>query len=186
MSGISRHEFVLSAIADTEGTIRATDTKASIALVLHGLLLTTLVTVTRELGHAVDGRCTLESVFVGIAIVIGLCALASVMQLLRCIAPAPASAIPALPGRPTGSFFVPIGMHPGPRAKLEQIEAEAIIEALESKDSVTLGVELAAELVKTSAIRQRKLHLIRWGLGLLAFELGATAIYVGGVGLLTL
>lgn len=185
MTGIQRHEFLLAAIADTEGTIRATDTKASIALVLHGLLLTTLVGVTKELGQAVGGDCALLRVFIVLAIVLGLSALASILQLLRCIAPAPARAIPVVPGGVTGSFFLPISIRSGPRGLLKTVEAEEILERLERKSADDLCAELASELIKISAIRQRKLHLLRWGLGVLALELGAAAAYVGGIGLLT-
>ena len=39
-----------ASVTDTEGTIRATDIKASIALVLHGLLFSGVLSVTKDLG----------------------------------------------------------------------------------------------------------------------------------------
>src|SRR4051794_28718801 len=106
-----RHAFLMAAVNDAEGTIRATDTKASIALVLHGLLLAALVNVTTEIGniYAAAG-CQTQLLLVVLLVLIAAALLVSVAQLLRCVTPAPVPAIPDVAAVPVSHFFLSIPM----------------------------------------------------------------------------
>lgn len=181
MSDPKNAEFLLAAINDTEGTIRATDTKASIALVIHGLLFGALITVTMGLGGAYNSSIgCFQEIVVALLIATGFGLLVSVGHLLLCVAPTPRSAIPT--GDPVGVsyFFPPVEVRGlNPRANPE---AWALTDGLSSMGDAEREAQLSAELIKLAVIRQRKTVLIRRGLCALATEVGLALAYLAFLG----
>jgi hypothetical protein len=176
-------EFLLAAITDTEGTIRATDAKASIALVLHGLLFNGILGVIVKIGttyHAAsESFQTIVVVLLGAALV---ACLLSVSQLLLCVAPAPRSAIPGLAPGWTSTFFVAsrtVGLV-NPRVVDVPTNIGERVGALDGRDRLE---ELGRELVKVSAIRARKLTLIQRGIALLGLEFAVSLAFLILLGL---
>jgi hypothetical protein len=176
-----RRELLEASVTDTEGTIRATDTKASIALVLHGLLFSGVVGVTKDLGDRYSETGSLQKVLVvGCLIIVALAFASSVMQLLRCVAPAPAHAIPHTHGRSRGLFFI-TARRTG-RFSWHMPSAEELERRLHKTGVDHIEQEWLAEALKVAGIRERKTRLIKSGLALLAVEVLAVVVYLALIG----
>src|SRR3954451_10852076 len=94
-SGMHRDSLVLAAIQDTEGTIRATDTKASIALVVHGFIFAGVLGVVSRLGKSFEqASCSFRAVAIALVSIPTIAFIVSVFQILPCVRPSPASLIP--------------------------------------------------------------------------------------------
>jgi len=167
--------FLLAAFEDTEATIRATDTKASIALVVHGFIFASVVGVLSRLGEDFEQACS--SFRAGIVVLIALTALAflgSIIQLLRCVMPAPRSTVPDPPAFQL--FFL--------EAEASQVKGEVkgmtpfdvVHDRLGVLSEADINSEFAAELYKVSGIRARKTALARLGYELLGVEVGLCLI----------
>ena len=183
-NGEARRTFLLAAIADTEGTIRATDTKASIALVLHGLLFSSLLGVTKSLGDTYhNAGCEVKTAIVVLLIAGGGAFAGSIVQLLRCVRPAPKAAIPVLDqGVTTGHFFLPFTAG-RLRGTSPMLDFETLRGQIAGLDEAAMEEELTGELVKVSAIRARKTALVSSGLLLLGLELVAATAYLTLLGI---
>lgn len=176
----ARQAFLLAAINDAEGTIRATDAKASIALVLHGLLFSGLLAVLGDVGDTY--ACASSGVRTAIATALALAACAfvlSVVQLLRCVRPAPARVIPALAhGKSRGTFFV-LGKGSALWGNWKPDRLPATFQhELVALTSSAMASELAGELIKLSAIRGRKTALITSGIRWLTAMFGAVVVFL--------
>jgi hypothetical protein len=171
-------EFLLAAVGDTEGTIRATDTKASIALVLHGLVFSGLIGATERIGilYATAPSGLQIAVVVLLSVVVA-SSLSSVLCLLLCVAPAPACAIPDLPPLPASRFFLPMKAVGLISPRVRSVDA-AYRESVASMDENARLDDLVREVLALSAIRARKITLIRRGLGLLGLEFIASLAYL--------
>ena len=101
--------MLLAALGDTEGTIHGSDTKASIALVIHGLILSGVLSLTGGLGSDFSGAYRALVVVVIAMIVIVF--VTSVFQLLRSVMPTPARLFSGIEGG-HGVFFVDARAHP--------------------------------------------------------------------------
>ena len=176
-----RRGLLEASVTDTEGTIRATDIKASIALVLHGLLFSGVLSVTKDLGDRYSEAGSLQkALVVGCLAIAALAFASSVVQLLRCVAPAPAHAIPHTQGRSSGIFFITsrrTGRFSWQMPSVEELEAR-----LHGMDLAAIEREWLSEALKVAAIRERKTRLIKSGLGLLAGEVFAVAVYLALIG----
>jgi len=176
-------QFLLAAVTDTEGTIRATDTKASIALILHGLLFSGLVSVTGNVGHTYDhagkGFQVAVVLLLGVA---GTALLCSVLQLLLCVAPTPRSAVPKVDLAHTEDFFLPMRATGAVNPRVRSVDCgyAARVQAMDDGARLT---QLTSEILKVSAIRARKTTLVRRGLLFLAVELGMAIAYLSVLGL---
>lgn len=178
------NEFLLAAVTDTESTIRATDTKASIALVVHGLLFSGLVGVTKDMGKTYDAASGDLRVAVWILLgIVVISFLLSVGCLLICIAPSPRSAIPDISPLGTGNFFIPMRAQGFFSPRVSTADVSAYSEAVAAMDESARQDQLMGEVLKLSAIRERKTTLARRGLFLLAGELAAGLAYLVLLGL---
>jgi hypothetical protein len=176
-----RRGLVEGAVTDTEGTIRATDTKASIALVLHGLLFAGLLNVTMDLGRHYSAAGTPHQVATAILLgIVGLAFVGSIVQLLRCIAPAPRKVIPDTHHWSHGVFFV-VDQKVGHEWKMPPISR--LNERLQAMTVEHIENEWLAEVVKVSAIRARKTRLIKSGVLLLGIEVVAAVAYLAVIGI---
>jgi len=173
--------FMLAAITDTEATIRATDTKASIALVLHGLLFGGLIGVTEHVGpsYNVAGH-GLQTIVVLLLAVVLASSLASVLCLLMCVAPTPRSAIPHIPYT-IGLFFVSMKAYGPISPRVRSVDA-SYLEKIASMDEDARLQQLAGEILALGAIRERKSTLISRGLILLGVEFIVGIAYLAVVG----
>jgi len=180
-----RRAFLVAAIDDTEGTIRATDVKASIALVVHGLLLSALLSVVVRMGQLYASMsCPVQLLVVGSGGLTGVALLPSVLQLLRCVSPTPASAIPATDHLATGNFFVAFKVSTFTGRLVPHAQSvHSRLEAFVKLDDAALVAELYAELEKVSGIRSRKTQLIRIGILFLTAELVCACAFLAIVGL---
>jgi hypothetical protein len=175
-----RREYLFAAIADAEGTIRATDTKASISLVLHGLLFAGVLSLAKDVGGVYE--CAPSATRTTIIATLAAAALAfaiSVTQLLRCIRPAPYRVIPQLPAtQMTGTFFL-LGNAGALRGRWRPDRLPATLQhELATISGRSMVYELAGELIKLSAIRARKTALITSGLFWLAVTFAAVMAFL--------
>lgn len=170
-------DFLLAAINDAEGTIRATDAKAAVALVVHGLIFGALVGVTQTIGDVYDAApCSFQLAVVALVAVTALALLVSVLWMLLCVAPAPRSAIPPTESS-TGHFFVPLEARGWLDPKVGAYP-DGFADSVASMAEADRRDQLTGELLKLSAIRARKIILIRRGLVALAIEFGAGLGYL--------
>lgn len=169
--GLHRDSLVLAAIEDTEGTIRATDTKASIALVVHGFIFAGVLGVVSRLGESFEqASCSFRAVVIALVSITAMTFLVSVLQILRCVRPAPASVIPDVPSHDVFYISQTAGAICGtPRQVSTFAKTKAKLGEMRASD---ISDELVAELVKVSAIRSRKVALASSGLALLGTEVG--------------
>jgi hypothetical protein len=175
-------DFMLAAVIDTEGTIRATDTKASIALILHGLLFGGLIGITERIGPSYDasGGLLQTAVVVLLAVALGT-SLSSVLCLLLCVAPAPQSALPDLPAFARGLFFASVRATGLISPRVSSVDS-AYFAKVKSMDEDARLRQLTGEVLTLCAIRARKTTLIRRGLILLGIEFVASLVYLAVIG----
>ncbi len=177
------NEFLLAAVTDAEGTIRATDTKASIALVLHGLLFSGLVGVTQDAGNIYHAAsCHFQTAVLILLGLVGSGFLLSVGCLLGCVAPSPRSAIPDVSPLGTAGFFIPMRAKGPFSPRVRSIDVAAYAQMVRGMNASARQEQLMGEVLKLNAIRERKTTLIRRGLSFLAAELVATVAYVAVLG----
>lgn len=176
-------DLQFASISDTEDTIRATDAKASIALVVHSFLFAGLLTTTRELGELFSGAsCTFKVLVVAFLLAIGACFLASVAQLLRCVVPAPKDTFPK--GTDGIGVFFLSGDADAVSGKVTGLPpVSGFAESLSSLTNAQIESELAAEQIKVSAIRLRKVALAGSGLKLLGVEVVLGVAYLVAIGI---
>ena len=175
----SINEFLLAAVTDAEGTIRGTDTKASIALVLHGLLFNGLIGVIKDGGNIYHAAsCHFQTLVLILLGLVELGFLLSVGCLLACIAPSPRSAIPDISPLGTGGFFIPMRAEGRFSPRVRSVDVAAYTQTVRRMDASARQDQLMGEVLKLNAIRERKTTLIRRGLGCLAAELMAAVGYL--------
>ena len=164
-----RRPFLLAAFEDTEGTIRATDNKASIALIVHGFIFTGLVGILSRLGADFEQSAPCFRVLIIVLVALTAVAfLGSITQLLRCVKPAPRKAIPRAPTRGVFHLEGEAGAFSGTATTM--LSLDALKQRIDGMDEAAIDVELTAELLKVSAIRARKVALAGSGLVLLGIE----------------
>jgi hypothetical protein len=178
----SQRGFLISAFEDTEATIRATDTKASIALVVHGFIFASLVGVLSRLGDGFDQACgNFRAGVIGLIALATLAFLGSIIQLLRCVMPAPRSTVPDPPGFEL--FFLPAEASKLKGTVKGMAPFDVVNGRLEALSDADINAELAAELYKVSGIRARKTALARLGFELLGVEIGLCLILLTCLGI---
>jgi hypothetical protein len=164
----ARLEFLLVAFQDTEATVRATDTKASIALVVHGFIFAGLLGVLSRVTSLAGATSCFRALIFSLTAATGIMFLASIGQLLRCVVPAPASTVPATP-QPCVAYLEGtanrISGRPHSMPSFDELKGR-----IQCLDEIGLESELTAELLKVSAIRVRKVALARSGFELLGVE----------------
>jgi hypothetical protein len=175
-------DFMLASVVDTEGTIRATDTKASIALVLHGLLFSGLISVTERIGPTYDAAGASFHIAILSLLIIALCgALGSVVCLLLCVAPAPGSALPELPKSARGLFFVNVQAKGRINPGVSSVDS-AYFNDVKAMNADSRLHQLTGEVLALSSIRARKTTLVRRGLALLGVEVVASLACLAVIG----
>jgi hypothetical protein len=168
-------DLILAAFSDAESTIRATDTKASIALVVHGFLFAGVLGVLTHVGSwFAVASCSFRAAVIVVVGATAIAFIASVAQLLRCVAPAPARAVPTV--KTKGVFYLQgsAGSFRGTAdgtLSFEQLRGS--VDQMTEDDTLN---ELLAEHIKVSSIRARKVALAKSGLGLLGAEIGLSVI----------
>jgi hypothetical protein len=167
----SVNALLLAGIEDTEATIRAQDTKASIALVAHGFIFSGVLAVLTQLGESFDSASSgYRSV---VAILLGLSAVAfiySIIQIVRCVRPAPTSTVPDVPSRRL--FFVPTAASSISAKPTKPVSMEDLLQAARGATDGDVTQELVGEILKVSAIRARKVSLASSGFTFLGIEVG--------------
>lgn len=167
-AAVARRELLLVAFQDAEGTIRATDTKASVALVVHGFIFAGLLGVLSQLTSLEGATSCFRALIIALTAGTGLAFLSSVVQLLRCVVPVPRSVIPKTP-HPCVSYLegsaARISAKPFDMPTFEEFRTRVL-----GLDEARVEDELTAELLKVSAIRIRKVTLARSGFELLGVE----------------
>src|ERR1700760_313183 len=175
-------DFMLASVVDAEGTIRATDTKASIALVLHGLLFSGLISVTERIGPTYDAASPGFHILIVALLGVALCsAVASVVCLLLCVAPAPLSALPDLPKSARGLFFVNVQAKGRINPGVGFVDS-AYFNDVKAMDADSRLRHLTGEVLALSSIRARKTTLVRRGLTLLGIEVVASLACLAVIG----
>lgn len=174
-----RRDLLLSAFQDAEGTVRATDTKASIALVVHGFIFAGLVGVLAGLSSLHDAATCFRTLVIVLTAATGLAFLASVGQLIRCVIPAPVATIPTTP-QPCVSYLEGRASRLSGRP-IEMPSFDEVKRRVDALDDSAVESELMAELLKVSAIRIRKVTLARSGLELLGLELLLAAVLLAAL-----
>lgn len=178
----ARRTMLLAAIADTEGTIQGTDTKASIALVIHGLVLSAILGVAGGLSGFDDSAFLYRAWIVLLLAVIVAVFLFSVAQLLRCVMPTPAKVFSGIEGG-HDVFFISAKVNPR-TGRMEGIPSPKDIHStLVTLDQGELEEDLVVELTVVSTVRARKVALVGDGLKWLALEIALSTVFVVSVGL---
>lgn len=174
-------QLLLAAFGDAESTIRATDTKASIALVVHGFIFAGVLGVLFRIGPWFsEASCSFRALVIGLVALMAASFIASVIQLLRCVAPAPPASIPDVKLR--GVFYLP-----GHAGAIKGVASETLSlgdfkAKVEGMSETDISEELMGELIKVSAIRSRKVSLAKSGLMLLGGEIGLSIVLLGTIG----
>lgn len=174
----ARRPMLLAAIADTEATIQASDTKASIALVIHGLMISGVLSLVTELDASFDsGSAAYRALVVVLLATLVVIFSLSVAQLLRCVMPTPARLFSQIEGG-HDVFFIEASAHPW-SGRIEGLpEVRKVHGDLVSLDQGELEEDLVVELVKVSAVRARKVALVGNGLRWLSFEIGIGIVFL--------
>jgi hypothetical protein len=174
-------QLLLVAFGDAESTIRATDTKASIALVVHGFIFAGVLGVLSRIGPWFsEASCSFRVSVIGLVALMAASFIASVTQLLRCVAPAPSASIPDV--RLKGVFYLPgrAGAIKGVASETLSLgDFKAKVEEMSEPDILE---ELMGELIKVSAIRSRKVSLAKNGFMLLGVEIGLSVALLCAIG----
>lgn len=165
----SRRAFLLAAFEDTEATIRATDAKASIALVVHGFVFAGMIAVLSRLGTGFeDAPECFRALVIVLTALTGIVFLGSISQLLRCVMPTPASAVPTPPTLDIFHLDATFDKWMGTSRRMPSFDV--IKERVAGLTDAEMMAELTAELLKVSAIRARKVALASSGFELLGVE----------------
>lgn len=178
--------MLFEAIKDRQGTIHANDAKCSAALIVHGLLFAGLVTVTAKAAPVYpDADGALRIVAIALAAIAGASFLVSVVALLKAVMPyEPKPLAEAISARhcPPGIFF-PVGVPrraPIPACEDDPVRRQLRLAA--GLDPARVNLELVAESVKLSAIRDHEARFARIGYLALICEVIVAAAYLGVVG----
>lgn len=176
----ARRTMLLAAIADTEGTIHASDTKASIALVIHGLILSGVLSLAGSLGADFEGFYRALVIVLLAAIVVVF--VTSVFQLLRSVTPTPARVFSGIEGG-HNVFFVEARADPITGNIRGVPSVSDVHRALVCLDEGELEEDLVVELMRVSAVRARKVALVGSGLRLLGIEIALAVAFAVSIGL---
>lgn len=104
----ARHELLRAAIDDIQGSIHANDSKSAAALVVHALLATAVVALSTHLDSLYDKATrTVQHMLVGVLLAVLACFVASVVELLRSIAPYEPRAVGGRIAREYAHLFFP-------------------------------------------------------------------------------
>lgn len=175
-------QLLLAAFGDAESTIRATDTKASIALVVHGFIFAGVLGVLSRIGPWFsEASCSFRALVIALVALMAVSFITSVTQLLRCVAPAPSAAVPDVPLKEV--FYLPgrAGAIKGAATETLSLgDFKANIEEMSESDILE---ELMGELIKVSAIRSRKVSLAKFGFMLLGAEIGLSVALLCAIGI---
>jgi hypothetical protein len=179
----SRRAFLIAAFEDTEATIRATDTKASIALVVHGFIFAGLVGVLSRLGTGFEDACTsFRALIIILTGLTGLVFLGSIIQLLRCVMPTPARAVPDPPAHDVFYLGATASKWTGTSTAIS-FSFDELKDRVFALTDAEVDVELLAELFKVSAIRARKVALASSGFELLGAEVTLALALLASLGI---
>ncbi len=167
---------LLASIADLQGSIKANDSKASAALIVHGLLFTGILTILGKTGSTYAHATAAERVVAFALLVAALaCFLVSVGYLIRAISPyRPQTTEAELVGRYPRAFF-PI---------LDELRSEGqLFDVLRARvDELKLPErtydELAAEMLKLADILRFESGHAGRGYRYLRYELLAVATFL--------
>jgi hypothetical protein len=177
----SIRQLLLAAFADAESTIRATDTKASIALVVHGFIFAGVLGVLSGIGSWFsEASCHFQDVILVLVGLIAVSFLVSVIQILRCVAPAPSSAVPKVPL--LNVFYLPGNAGALKGTATETLSLEQLRAVVNEMDDAKIADELMGELIKVSAIRSRKVSLAKSGLMTLGVEMALSVALLCAIG----
>ncbi len=179
-----RREVLAGAISDIQGSLHANDSKASAALIVHGLLFTGVLTVTGQLGPIYEQASPKEQdwglLLLGVSL---LFFLISVSGLLLAVVPpfepsARSNARLRKKRRTLDVLFPDLGRLKGDvRGQLAALVSR--VEKLGPEEAV---VELAFELLKVQKIRRRAVRFARVGYVFLGLEVLSVTAYLALVG----
>lgn len=124
------------------------------------------------------GSCFRASVIV-LVVLAAVTFIGSVTQLLRCVIPAPAKAIPDIPLRSVFYLGGNADARTGIATNLPSYEA--LNERIDGMTPADIKSELASELLKVSAIRARKVAFAGSGLKLLGAEVAIALILLSSL-----
>ncbi len=177
--------MLLEGIKDRQGTIHANDAKCSAALITHGLLFAGLLTVTAKAASIypkASGALPILALVLG-----GLAAAAfvvSIVSLLGAVMPyEPRALANAILSRhdPPGVFF-PVDVprrDPIPDGAEDPVRRQLVATA--ALDEQRIDLELVAESVKLSAIREHEAEFAQIGYLALIAEVVIAVAYLGVV-----
>lgn len=159
------------AFDDTEGTIRATDAKASIALVVHGFLFAGVVGVISRSGSILENSTgPVELTALGLIAVASIFFLVSVTQLIRTIVPSAKDAA-SQPVDTTDAFYLPVANGWWSGEPTSTPSFKSMKQKHKTLDWDTACDEMVAEWFKVSLIRAKKVRLAKSGMQALLAEI---------------
>lgn len=177
---LQRQPFLMAAFEDTEGTIRATDNKASIALIIHGFIFASLVGVLSRLGANFEQASPcFRALVIVLTSLMAIVFLGSITQLLRCVRPSPISGMSDTP--PRGIFYLSATTNRWTGTSSGMMNFNELRDRVDALTDVDIDAELTAELLKVSAIRARKVALARSGFELLGAEVALAVALLGSL-----
>jgi hypothetical protein len=175
-------QLLLTAFGDAESTIRATDTKASIALVVHGFIFAGVLGILSRIGPWFsEASCSFRAIIVGCIALTAVSFMASVTQLLRCVAPAPSATVPNVPLK--GVFYLPGSAGAIKGVALNTLTLGDFKAKVNEMSEADILEELMGELIKVSAIRSRKVSLAKSGFILLGAAIALSIVLLCAIGL---
>lgn len=182
----ARRAFLIMSVTHNQDAIRGTDTKASVALVLHGIIFSGVITATKDFNpHFHHSGSVLRYAFIVLLATGGLLSALSVLAMVLVVSPSPPGTIPREELRSHGYYFPQLKGTLGIRgvavhaARGTFREHIARLEGLTSSD---INAELAVELLRISALRTRKTKLASVGFRLLAAEVVIIVVYLALLG----
>lgn len=172
--------FLTASISDVQGSIGAIDAKASAALIVHGLLVTGVLTLTVRLGGLYRSASECERLLALVPLALAsLAFLGSIFFLLLAL----------LPHRPkqvekglrehhrdeyTEAFF--------PLALLDGDDPfQELLDRVERLGRTGVTAELVAERIKLAEILRDESNQTKWGYRLLMTEVALVALFLGAV-----
>ncbi|HYM45104.1 MAG TPA: hypothetical protein VES65_02950 [Solirubrobacteraceae bacterium] len=141
------HDFLLASIQDVKSAIGANDSKASAALIVHGLIFTGLVELLVRLGGAYEAANeTKQEIAIGLLCATLITFLVSIYYILRALLPyRPKNLESKMQGRYKGVFFpLPLLDRSDPHADMLGLVGEL--------DEAGITTELVAERLKLADI----------------------------------
>jgi hypothetical protein len=182
-----RTKFLFAAIDDINGSIKANDAKASVALIVHGLLFTAVLTVTTKIGSTFQDASALPKalMIVFLSVALGAFLVSVVFLMLGARPRRPTHLVKDLKGHYLEAFFpVPRDLRGTARDETGAVQLDEQKKRVMELNRDNVINELSAEVVKLANILDYARQTTQWGYVALAVEIASVSAFLVVVGAL--